>query len=86
MIQSESAVRRLVQELRTQIPNLTKLCQAVGYIDMLASLAHIVTVGDYCRPEISSTMVLTSARHPVVEKVRVSQRRGKSLTALVLSL
>ncbi|KAI6355054.1 hypothetical protein MCOR25_008360 [Pyricularia grisea] len=68
LIQSEKVVENLVKELRTQIPHLTRLCQAIGYLDMLASFAHLVTISDYCRPDMTSTVAITSARHPVVEQ------------------
>ncbi|TLD18073.1 hypothetical protein PspLS_10539 [Pyricularia sp. CBS 133598] len=68
LIQSEKVVESLVKELRTQIPHLTRLCQAIGYLDMLASFAHLVTISDYCRPDMTSTVAMTSARHPIVEQ------------------
>ncbi|KAL8349373.1 hypothetical protein RB601_001875 [Gaeumannomyces tritici] len=68
LMRGAKAIGMLAHELRTEIPALTRLCQAVGYLDMLASLAHVVTANDYCRPEISTTMALKKARHPLVEK------------------
>ncbi|KAL5907657.1 MutS protein msh4 [Pyricularia oryzae] len=68
LIQSEKVVESLVKELRTQIPHLTRLCQAIGYLDMLASFAYLVTISDYCRPDMTSTVAMTSARHPIVEQ------------------
>ncbi|TLS26307.1 hypothetical protein PpBr36_04971 [Pyricularia pennisetigena] len=68
LIQSEKVVENLVKELRTQIPRLIRLCQAIGYLDMLASFAHLVTISDYCRPDMASTVAVTSARHPIVEQ------------------
>lgn len=69
LIQSEKVVESLVKELRTQIPHLTRLCQAIGYLDMLASFAYLVSISDYCRPDMTSTVAMTSARHPIVEQV-----------------
>ncbi|KAL8388866.1 hypothetical protein RB595_008986 [Gaeumannomyces hyphopodioides] len=68
LMRGAKAIGMLAHELRTQIPALIRLCQAVGYLDMLASLAHVVTASDYCRPEFSTNMALKKARHPLVEK------------------
>ncbi|KLU84444.1 MutS protein [Magnaporthiopsis poae ATCC 64411] len=65
---SAQAIRTAADQLREEVPALSRLCEAVGRLDMLASLAHVVTTNDYCQPDISTSGAFKKARHPLVEK------------------
>ena len=76
--------RRLFTELRTAIASEAKRIRqtalALAEVDVLASLAHIAALRNYCRPQfVSSTVMATAAgeagdleivegRHPVIEQ------------------
>jgi len=69
--------RRLFTELRTAIAGEAKRIQqaalAVAEVDVLASLAHIATLRNYCRPSFvesaeSSEIEIVEGRHPVIEQ------------------
>lgn len=47
---------------------LYKLAECVATLDMLVSLAHFCTLGDYTRPEFTDTLAVKLGRHPILEK------------------
>jgi len=69
--------RRLFIELRTAIASEAKRIRqaalALAEVDVLASLAHIATLRNYCRPTFlesadSSEIEVVEGRHPVIEQ------------------
>jgi DNA mismatch repair protein MutS len=69
--------RRLFTELRTAIAGEAKRIRqaalALAEVDVLASLAHIATLRNYCRPSFvesaeSSELQIVEGRHPVIEQ------------------
>ena len=69
--------RRLFIELRTAIAGEAKRIRqaalALAEVDVLASLAHIATLRNYCRPAFvesadSSEIEVVEGRHPVIEQ------------------
>ena len=67
--------RRLFTELRTAIAGEAKRIRrtalALAEVDVLASLAHIAALRNYCRPQFtdkSGELELMEARHPVIEQ------------------
>jgi DNA mismatch repair protein MutS len=64
----------LFQELRRnlgrQAPRLKKVAQALGVLDVLATLAEVAANFNYCRPQVVSGPVLqiSQGRHPVIER------------------
>lgn len=71
VIRSDAVVHQLVKELRQEAPALFRVCESVALVDMLSSFAHIATTRDYVRPEITGTLALKAARHPILDKVRL---------------
>jgi DNA mismatch repair protein MutS len=74
----EARVRReaeLFQELRRRLageaPRLKKVARALGALDVLAALAEVAALNQYCRPQLSAEPVLrlTAGRHPVIERL-----------------
>src|SRR5580698_8873227 len=69
--------RRMFTELRTAIAAEAKRVRqaalALAEVDVLASLAHIATLRNYCRPSFvesgeSSEIEIVEGRHPVIEQ------------------
>jgi DNA mismatch repair protein MutS len=68
--------RRLFGELRTAIAaeakRIRQTALALAEVDVLASLAHIAALRNYCRPEFvearSGELEIIEGRHPVVEQ------------------
>lgn len=71
VVRSDSIIQGLVDNLQDEAPKLFKICESVGLADMLTSFAELTTTRDYVRPEITGTLALSCARHPILEKVRV---------------
>jgi hypothetical protein len=46
-----------------------KICEAVGLLDMIAAFSQLVTVNDYTRPQLTDTLAIQAARHPIKEKI-----------------
>ncbi|CEI69168.1 unnamed protein product [Fusarium venenatum] len=68
VIRSDSVVQDLLRELRSHVPHLFQVCESIALIDMISSFAQLATTRDYVRPDISSTLALKAARHPVLDK------------------
>lgn len=61
----------LRQSLAQEAPRLKKVAQALGVLDVLAALAEVAALHQYCRPEVVAEPVLSisQGRHPVIERV-----------------
>jgi DNA mismatch repair protein MutS len=73
--------RRLFAELRTAIAaeakRIRQTALALAEVDVLASLAHIAALRNYCRPAFteladSSELEIVAGRHPVIEQQEMS--------------
>jgi DNA mismatch repair protein MutS len=66
--------RRLFAELRTAIAGearrIRQTALALAEVDVLAGLAHIAAVRNYCRPQLedSGDLEIVGGRHPVIEE------------------
>jgi DNA mismatch repair protein MutS len=73
--------RRLFAELRTAIAGearrIRQTALALAEVDVLASLAHIAALRNYCRPQFdgSSDIEIVAGRHPVVEQQEIGGDR-----------
>ncbi|KAJ6445131.1 DNA mismatch repair protein Msh4 [Purpureocillium lavendulum] len=68
VIRSDVVIHDLIENLRRAVPQLFKVCESVALVDMLASFAQLSTTQDYVRPEITTTLALKAARHPILDK------------------
>ena len=72
--------RRLFAELRSLIAGearrIRQTALALAEVDVLASLAHIAALRNYCRPECedSADIEIIGGRHPVIEQQDISDR------------
>jgi DNA mismatch repair protein MutS len=73
--------RRLFTELRTIIAaeakRIRQTALALAEVDVLASLAHVAALRNYCRPQFvdgspSSELEILEGRHPVIEQQEMS--------------
>ena len=74
VIRSDIVIQGLVEDLRQAAPQLFKVCESVALVDMLASFVQLYTTRGYIRPEITQTLALKAARHPILDKVRRGSR------------
>ena len=70
--------RRLFAELRTAIAGearrIRQTALALAEVDVLASLAHVAALRNYCRPTFddSSDIEIVEGRHPVIEQMEMA--------------
>ena len=70
--------RRLFAELRSAIAGearrIRQTALALAEVDVLASLAHIAALRNYCRPRFddSSDIEIVEGRHPVIEQMEMA--------------
>lgn len=70
VMQSDSVIWKLVKRLQREASHLFQISESVALIDMLASFVQTATTYDYKRPEMTGTLAVRNARHPVLHKVR----------------
>ena len=70
---SDSSIQSLIDDVRTSMSSLFHISEAVAMLDMLSSLAHLVTTHDYTRPELTDTLAIKSGRHPIREKIQTTK-------------
>ncbi|KJZ80100.1 hypothetical protein HIM_00814 [Hirsutella minnesotensis 3608] len=68
VIRSDAVIQGLMRDLRQVSPDLFRMCESVALVDMISSFAQLATSRDYIRPEVSDTLALKSARHPVLDR------------------
>jgi DNA mismatch repair protein MutS len=70
--------RRMFAELRTAIAaeakRIRQTALALAEVDVLAGLAHIAALRNYCRPSLdgSGDLEIVEGRHPVIEQLEVA--------------
>ncbi len=71
---------RLFEEIQKEVaeatPRLQKTASALALLDVLCSLAEVADRNDYCRPRIDEgeEIVIVDGRHPVLERMSLSER------------
>ncbi|KAI0442261.1 DNA mismatch repair protein Msh4 [Xylaria telfairii] len=70
---SDNVIQQLLDDIRECVPDLFRVCEGIALLDMVASFAQSATARDYVRPEVSDTLALKSARHPICERVNSEQ-------------
>ncbi|KAJ4138368.1 MutS protein msh4 [Fusarium equiseti] len=68
VLRSDYVIQELMKELQDDVPHLFRVCESIALVDMIASFAQLATTRDYVRPDITSTLALKGARHPVLDK------------------
>ncbi|KAL8718517.1 MAG: hypothetical protein Q9225_004366, partial [Loekoesia sp. 1 TL-2023] len=73
LLLSDQSVQELINNVRENIAPLFKTCEAIALLDMIASFAQLVTLQDYCRPELTHTLGIKAGRHPIREKIHTEK-------------
>ena len=81
VMQSDDVVQELVMKLQSHASHLFQVSESIGIIDMIASFVQTATTHDYKRPDLSGTLALKSAHHPILSKVR----RDRTPTSMYLA-
>lgn len=66
---SDQAIQKLIDEICEHVSLLFKISEAIATLDMISAFAHLVTIHDYTRPEITDILAIKSGRHPIHEKI-----------------
>ncbi|KAM3079286.1 MutS protein msh4 [Clarireedia jacksonii] len=70
ILMSDKTIQELLDNVRSEVPNLFKVCESIAMLDMITSFAQLVTTQDsYTRPEITDCIAIKSGRHPIRDKV-----------------
>ncbi|MCJ1474638.1 MutS protein msh4 [Lambiella insularis] len=70
---SDRVVQELVENIREDVAPLFKISEGIAMLDVIASFAQLATTQDYVRPELTSTLALKNARHPIREKIHTDK-------------
>ncbi|EAU35337.1 hypothetical protein ATEG_04890 [Aspergillus terreus NIH2624] len=70
---SDQTIQDLIASVCLSISHLFKVSEAIALLDMLAAFAHLASAHDYIRPELTDTLALRSARHPIREKIHTKK-------------
>lgn len=70
---SNRVVQQLIDDIRGDIAPLIKVSEGIAMLDMLASFAHLVTLQQYRKPELTSTLAIRNGRHPMREKIHADR-------------
>ncbi|KAF6823373.1 DNA mismatch repair protein msh4 [Colletotrichum plurivorum] len=66
---SDKVVQDLIDSIRTQIAPLYRISESIALLDMIASFAHVASMYNWVRPDITETLALRAARHPILDKI-----------------
>lgn len=65
----DSIIQELLDSIRTQVQHMFRVCESIALLDMLSAFAHVSTIREYTKPDMTGTLGLKAARHPVMDKV-----------------
>lgn len=84
VLNAEDRIKEIEQRLFTQLceqlssssKRLLETSKSIAEIDVLSSFAEAASIGNYCKPELSNSSILSieNGRHPVVEKTLQEKR------------
>ncbi|KNG49018.1 dna mismatch repair protein muts [Stemphylium lycopersici] len=69
ILMSDEAIGTLIDEVRSHMSIMFKICEAVAMLDMIASFAQLTTVNNYAQPQLTDTLAIEAGRHPIKEKI-----------------
>ncbi|KAH7034787.1 muts domain V-domain-containing protein [Microdochium trichocladiopsis] len=69
VILSDRLIQELINKILEHVPSLFRICEGISLLDMLAAFCQTAAARDYARPEMSDTLALKHARHPICERV-----------------
>ncbi|KAF1945409.1 hypothetical protein EJ02DRAFT_369214 [Clathrospora elynae] len=69
ILMSDQAVEALIEEVRSHMSVMFKICEAIALLDMIAAFAQLVTVNNYTQPQLTDTLGIEAGRHPIKENI-----------------
>ena len=66
---SDRIIQELIDNIREDVAPLFRISEGIAMLDMIASLAELVTTQEYRRPELTDTLAIRDGRHPIREKI-----------------
>ncbi|KAI9158089.1 MutS 4 [Paramyrothecium foliicola] len=73
VIRSDAVIQQLLKDLRQRAPDLFRVSESVALVDMISAFAQLATIRDYTRPQLTGTLALQAARHPILDKTLSGQ-------------
>lgn len=70
---SDHTIQQLLRDICAEVSGLFRISEAIAMLDMLAAFAQLTTRHDYIRPELTNTLAIKSARHPIREQIHTSK-------------
>jgi len=67
---SDATIQALISDVRSYMSILFKICESIAMLDMVASFAQVVTTNEYTGPQLTDTLGIRAARHPIRERVQ----------------
>ncbi|KAH6675370.1 muts domain V [Plectosphaerella plurivora] len=64
----DAIIQELLDSIRTQVQHMFRVCESVALLDMLSAFAHVSILREYTKPDMTGTLGLKAARHPVMDK------------------
>ncbi|KAK0570172.1 MutS protein msh4 [Tilletia horrida] len=81
LLLSDQTVEELRQEITERVGSLFKASEAIAILDMLASFAHLATVQNCVRPELTNSLVVSNGRHPILARFPTQKLVGNDIYA-----
>ncbi|KAE8211139.1 hypothetical protein CF327_g5083 [Tilletia walkeri] len=81
LLLSDQTIEELRQDVTDRVGALFKASEAIAILDMLASFAHLVTVQNCVRPELTNTLAISNGRHPVLARFPTQKLIGNDVYA-----
>lgn len=70
---SDRLIQELINNIREDVAPLFRISEGIAMLDMIASLAELVTEQEYRRPELTDTLAIRDGRHPIREKTHTEK-------------
>lgn len=70
VIISDEIINNIRESIQYCARHLFEMCEAIALLDVLASFGQVITVGDYVRPQITGSLAMKAARHPILDTLR----------------
>ena len=70
---SDRLIQELIDNIREDVAPLFRISEGIAMLDMIASLAELVTAQEYRRPELTDTLAIRDGRHPIREKIHTEK-------------
>ncbi|KAJ5790906.1 uncharacterized protein N7518_007917 [Penicillium psychrosexuale] len=70
---SDQTIQDLIRDVSAEVSGLFRVSEAIAMLDMLGAFAQLATKYEYIRPELTDTLAIKAARHPIREQIHRSK-------------